>query len=488
MRLTQTLKQKPTVSPQLILANELLQLSSLELEQTIAQELAENPALEARQIRRCPECGTQMFDDVCPNCRQVEARTDQPWRDRRAAPDGGTGPPRGTDGSGDWSDPVSGVPSSMSLTEYLLHQARLGLEAEDMPIARHLIGNLDDRGWLSCDLEDAASDLGVRRERVEAVLAVVQSLEPVGIAARDARECLLIQILDLGEEGRPRPRDVARSMAERLIRDHWDSLRHSSPESLGEAVDVSPDQVRAGLRFIRENLNPFPAHAGWADAQRAPSEDRATCPQPDVIIRESRTATGGYEIDLPKAVACGLRVSASYARAIDDVSEGLSAGKGGPTTGAQGWELWQELCGRARLFVKSIEQRWETLHDLMRCLVDCQRDFLVHGERSLKPLTRAQVAETMGVHESTVSRAVAGKYVELPCGHVVPLEVFFDSAAPIKCRIEELVAQEEVPLSDRAIAERLNEQGYDVARRTVAKYRNALNILPSSLRRWSREL
>jgi RNA polymerase sigma-54 factor len=124
----------------------------------------------------------------------------------------------------------------------------------------------------------------------------------------------------------------------------------------------------------------------------------------------------------------------------------------------------------------------------MRCLVRIQRDFLVRGERGLKPLTRAEVAEMLDVHESTVSRAVAGKYVELPGRRIVPLETFFDSAAPVKCVIRELVENEETSLSDQAIADVLAERGYNVARRTVAKYRNALNILPSSLRDRDREL
>jgi RNA polymerase sigma-54 factor len=124
----------------------------------------------------------------------------------------------------------------------------------------------------------------------------------------------------------------------------------------------------------------------------------------------------------------------------------------------------------------------------MRCLVRIQRDFLVCGERGLKPLTRAEVAEMLDVHESTVSRAVAGKYVELPGRRIVPLETFFDSAAPVKCVIRELVENEETSLSDQAIADVLAERGYNVARRTVAKYRNALNILPSSLRDRDREL
>jgi RNA polymerase sigma-54 factor len=164
----------------------------------------------------------------------------------------------------------------------------------------------------------------------------------------------------------------------------------------------------------------------------------------------------------------------------------LGAGSG--PSDEQGWDQWRAFEARARLFVKSIEQRWETLYELMVCLIDFQRDFLVDGEIRLRPLTRARVADMMGVHESTVSRAVADKYVQLPCGEVVRLEKFFDSAAPIKRRIEDLVAQESEPLSDSALAEKLSEEGYDVARRTVAKYRNALGILPYSLRRRRKNL
>jgi RNA polymerase sigma-54 factor len=390
------------------------------------------------------------------------------------------------------------LPSSTTLAEHLLRQARLSLAVEDVPIARHVIGSLDDRGYFSGDVADLASELGVERGRVEEVLAVIQTLEPVGIAARDARECLLIQIADLGGESQLRPDRVERSVAERLIRDHWDSLGRSSLASLGQEVDASADEVRGALRFIRENLNPFPTHTCWADARRATSNDEAECPQPDVIIRERETPKGGYEIELPKAGSYSLRVRRSYRWAMEDgARRQASNGHNGSSVPGQpsssprdreGWKRWQELCGRARLFVKSIEQRWETLYELMCCLVDYQRDFLIHGERRLKPLTRAQVAEIMGMHESTVSRAVAGKYVELPCGEVVSLDTFFDSAAPLKHMIEELINHEKVPLSDRAIADRLTERGYDVSRRTVAKYRNAMNILPSTLRERSKEL
>jgi len=472
MRLTQTLKQKPTVSPQLVLANELLQFSSLELEQAVAHELAENPALELREIQRCPSCGAEMMDGVCPTCRAAEVRVEERSRERLDAFAG-----NGADG--EWGDLISRLPSRTTLAEHLLRQARLTLRPERMAIARHLVRNLDDRGWLSCDVADLASNLGAELEHVEEVLDVVQSLEPVGIAARDARECLLIQIADLHQRG------VERPVAERLIRHAWDGLGRSSPASLGRAVDATVDEVQDALRFIREHLHPFPAHAFWAEVREGACPGTTTCPEPDIIICQSASAGQDYEIEIPQADRYRLRVNTSYCCPMDDLRDGNRSSR--PET----WKRWEELCGRARLFVRSVEQRWQTLYDLMHCLVDYQHDFLVNGVQSLRPLTRAQLAEFMGVHESTVSRAVAGKYVELPCGEVVPLAAFFDSAAPVKRIIEQLVdgeSHEETCLSDRAIAEQLAERGYHVARRTVAKYRNDLNILPSSLRRWSKQL
>jgi RNA polymerase sigma-54 factor len=251
---------------------------------------------------------------------------------------------------------------------------------------------------------------------------------------------------------------------------------------VAQKAGVSVDEVREALRFIRKNLNPFPAHSFWASRRDLSSRAAALGIQPDVIVRESKLPDRDYEIELPKARTTRLQVSASHRQAPGD----LGAGNG--VSDQQGWEQWEGYRARARLFVRSVAQRWQTLHELMRCLVAYQRDFLVEGERKLKPLTRASVAEMMEVHESTVCRAVAGKYALLPRGRIVPLSKFFDSAAPIKRMIEELVDQEAQPLSDQAIADRLCEQGYDVARRTVTKYRNALGILPSSLRRRGRDL
>ncbi len=471
MRHTQRLSQKPTVSPQLVLANELLQFSSLELEQAIAHELAENPALELSEARCCPRCGSEMPDGFCSWCGAVDDHGEQIW-DVPHHPDRAWDYGPSERGAGaDWQDPISRLSSRTTLSDHVLHQARLSLPAEGAAVAAHLVESLDDRGFLRCDLDEVASAAGVDRGCVEQVLSVVQSLDPVGIAARNARECLLVQIEYLREEG------VEQPLVKQLIEEHWQLLGRCSPGTVAEEIGVTVDEVCEALDFIKHNLNPYPAHACWVDLRDSPPEDSVVCPQPDVIIRGGADVEGQYEIELPKARGRTLRVSSAYRRALDQL------GAGGQLTDQRGWEQWKEFQSRARLFVRSIEQRWRTLYELTSCLIDCQRDFLAHGEIQLKPLTRARVAEMMNVHESTVSRAVAGKYAQLPCGEVVPLEKFFDSAAPVKRMIQELVDQESEPLTDGKIAEKLAERGYDLARRTVAKYRNALGILPYSLRR-----
>lgn len=476
MKLAQTLRQTPTVSPQLVLANELLQFSSLELEQAIAQELAENPALELSEVRRCPYCGSEMPDGYCLSCSAPGEQREEECIDGRDLERSGDYESFEPSVARDWEDPISGLASRTTLADYLLRQARLALPPEDVVIGAYLVERLDHRGFLRCNLDEVASIIGVERERVDRVLSTVQSLDPVGIAARDARECLLIQMAHLRESG------VEQPLAELLIAEHWEILGRYSLSRVAKEVGATTDDVHGALCFIRQNLNPFPAYVSWVGVHDSPTQDTAVCPQPDIIIRESRTLQGEYEVELPKQHKHRLRVSSACRGAVNGLG-----GNHDPSD-QQGWERWGECRARARLFVKSIQQRWQTLRELTDCLIDFQREFLARGEIHLEPLTRARVADVMGVHESTVSRAVAGKYVQLPCGEIVPMEKFFDSAAPIKRMIEELVDRESEPLSDSMIADRLSEQGYDVARRTVAKYRNALGILPCSLRRRAKDL
>jgi len=472
MELSQVLEQRPAVTPQLIMANTLLRLTSTELEQAIAQELAENPVLELVEVRRCPRCGLAVSDDYCPSCsgHGFHAEKEEPaYREYEYSADSTSFSDYNV--SDETDDGISQLASSTTLSDYLLRQARLILPSQDLPIAACLIGSLDDHGFLRCEIGEVTSLFGVDRTRVENIISAIQGLDPVGIAARDARECLLIQLEHLCREGIKQP------LAKALISDHWEALGKQSFAKIAKTMGTTVGEVQAALQFIKDNLNPFPAHACWADLHESPPQRTAAYPRPDIIIRNSLDSPDeGYEIELPGAWAYRLRISVSYLKTL----ECLEAGEASSTE--QDWEQWEAFYARARLFINSVEQRWRTLYQLALHLVDYQRDFLTRGDKYLKPLTRAQLADMMGVHESTVSRAVASKYVQLPCGRIVPLVRFFDSSAPVKEIIKELIAQEGEPLSDRELAERLVQRGYHIARRTVTKYRNALNILPSPAR------
>jgi RNA polymerase sigma-54 factor len=470
MALRQLLAQRPTITPQLVLASSLLQLSSMELGQAIAQELAENPALELADGLHCPRCGAELADGRCPTCGPPDRR---PYAElaRRVYGAGGAPSPR-YDISAERDDGTSQLASHAALSEHLLRQVALSLPPEDLPIAAHLVHSLDDHGFLRCELAAVASLFAVDQARVENVVSALQELDPTGVAARDARECLLIQLEHLRREGIEQP------LARVVIANHWEALGRRSLPEIARAVGAPVDQVQAALQFIKDNLNPFPAHAYWAGIRESLPEGGAARLRPDVIIgRRPEAAGGGYEIELPAAEAYRLRISASFVAAMEEVRADASS------TPEQNWEQWEELLARARLFVKSVEQRWRTLHSLVVHLVEYQGDYLAHGDKHLKPLTRVELADAMGVHESTVSRAVAGKYVQLPSGRIVPLARFFESSVPVKLMIKELVARESRPLTDREIAEVLAQLGHPIARRTVTKYRSELNILPSSRRR-----
>jgi RNA polymerase sigma-54 factor len=463
MKLRQVIAQRPTVTPQLVMARTLLQLSSTELEQAIARELAENPALEMVETPRCPSCGAAMPHGHCPYCGKSTSQVEREYGADNAS----------YDYAYDGDDAISRLSTRTSLGEHLLSQARLSLSSQDLPIAAHLLENLDHHGFLRCELDEVASQFGIDQAHVEDIVSSLQELEPAGIAARDARECLLIQIEHLHRQGIEQP------LAQALVAEHWEALSKQPLAEVAKIAGATVDQIQAALAFIRDNLNPFPAHAHWAALHESPPPTEAVYPQPDIVIKNGETE---YQIELPRAQSYRLRISPSFL----EVMRTCRANRVVFTE--QDVEEWKAFYAQARMFINSIGRRWQTLQNIARHLIEYQGDFLAHGGKHLKPLTRAQLAETMGVHESTVSRAVAGKYVQLPNGKIIPLAKFFDSATPAKETIKELIAQETKPLSDQELVELLGKQGYHVARRTVAKYREALHIPPSPVRRRNRQI
>ncbi|MCL4535682.1 MAG: RNA polymerase factor sigma-54 [Bacteroidetes bacterium] len=443
------------VSPRLVAANQILEMSSQELQQVVASELADNPALELVETPRCPRCGEPLEGTVCPRCEQGTA-----------APPPEPEPAEISERREDESDfdPLNAVAAEVTLGERLLEELETMLPEDDHLIAEYLVGSLDDNGYLQCSVEDAAAYLDVPKERVEEVLRQLQSLEPAGIGARNLRESLLIQIDRLAEEGTQAP--YTRQIVSNYLRELADHRYGVIASQLG----IPYDDVSAAVQFIRHHLNPYPAQ-GYTGTHRR--EAAAVPLVPDVVIRQ---VDSSFEVEVVESRRFTLRISPAYqtlSAELERDSERYSE---------EEREHIRHYLGRARFFLTNINQRRQTIQRIADRLVDEQHEFLEKGAQYIKPLTRAALAQQLGIHESTVSRAIAAKYVLLPKGHVVPLSQFFTASLGVRELITQIVAGEEQPLSDQDIVERLAAHGVKVARRTVAKYRSQLNILPSSLR------
>ncbi len=458
-------QQTHTVSPKLIESISILQLSSLELEQAVGTEQAENPALEVDEVAQCLQCGTPLADGRCPVCTPASpaARdTLAEWSDLEDRVNSGTG-------DDDDVDPMLRVSATTTLEEALLTALRAALPGEDVPIAEALVGSLDERGYLAATLDELAGDLGVSVERVQAALDVLQAQEPLGIGARDISECLMIQLRWFREQGNPQP------LAEQIVMHHLADVGQRRFVEIGRALGTTSTHVKRAWHFIKTNLNPYPAHAALDDPLPRNASRRATTAliRPDVIIRRTET---GFEAEVVERKR--------YRFGIDPTFHMVAATKDQPGISDAQRKHIRHYVTRAQSFIDNVNQRWQTLKKIADALIEAQYDFLDKGVRYLRPLTRSELALYVGLHEATISRATNDKYVLLPDGRTIPFDDFFDGSLRAKDLMRELIAQEDPhhPLSDEDLAAMLTERGIPVARRTVAKYREAMKILPSRLR------
>jgi RNA polymerase sigma-54 factor len=454
------------VSPRLIAANHILELSSQELQEEISRELEDNPALDMVDLVICPTCGQPIEDKVCPRCarKQEEPRLPDPteqyldnlaWNTSRVARD-------------DEFDPLTLVAAQVTLEEKLLRDIGAMVDDEDMPIAEYLVGSLDEDGYLRCSTYEVCAKFDVESEKVEEVIKQLQSLEPPGIGARDVRECMILQLQYLASLG------VEHPLAIDLVRDYLEDLGKHKFNKIAHELDVEPEEVEEAWEFIKSKLNPHPAQGSDEIPTRSGPRPVQGYVMPDVIITEAEEGDG-FQAEVIESRRFALSVNSMYQTLLAQASSGNQMSE-------EEREHIQHYVSRAKMFIANINQRRQTMQKITNFLLDYQKDFLEHGIRHLKALTRATLAEQTGMHESTVSRATASKYVMLPSGEVIPFSNFFTASLSVKDIIKDMILNEERPLTDQEIAERLRAYGYNVARRTVAKYRDQLDILPSSLR------
>ncbi len=469
--------QTVNISAKLIASIKVLQYSAEELEQAVAQEIGENPALDLEEVVQCLRCGSTLRAGICPSCDRVseqalDGRSDyETWDDFNelrgmpaAAPED------------DSYNPLDFVRSGGTLNEYLMRQLGASLSSDDFPIIEYLIGSLDSHGYVTVTVPEAAEVLRVPEERVESALAALQALDPPGIGARDLRECLLIQLRVFEE------REQVSPLVRRLVDGHLRSLGEHRFADIARELGVASTEVKRAWQFIKANLNPFPAHAfGSSDVPGvglSSGGERSVIIRPDVVIRRTDK---GFEAEVIERRRFRFGVSPVYRMLYDQAKSHRTPGEDIDDSGRQ---HIRQYVTRARFFMACMRQRWETLSVISNALIYFQHDFLEHGVRYLRPLTRGELANHVGLHESTVSRATANKYVLLPEGRTISFDDFFDGSLAAKDVLRELIAAENTahPLSDEDLAEQLCERGLPLARRTVAKYREALGILPSRLR------
>ena len=480
IRQVQKLAQQLVMTPQLQQAIKLLQLSRLELEELISVELQENPALEEGLAEEKGE-GQQTLvageaeisEPILPEAKRELSAADKigtlDWQEyidshsnsvhgsltAEASYDEDDGPPS-------WENTLT---RKTSLEDHLVWQLRLSrLSERQETIGFYIIGNLDENGYLTLSVEEVCQATGAAPEECEAVLKQILFFDPVGVAARDLRECLLTQLENLG---------LDTSLAARIVSDHLPHLENKRYDRLARELGVSVEEV-VEASYVIGSLEPRPA--------RGFEEEEVRTIIPDVSVEK---IGGEYVVFLNDDGIPRLRVSPLYRRLIGQ--EGVEE--------EHAKQYLQEKVRAATWLIKSIQQRQQTLYRVTQSIFKFQRDFLELGVRHLKPMVLKNVAEDIGMHESTVSRATANKYVHTPQG-LFELKYFFQSglksgdgedvaSESVKDKIRSIVSLEDPrkPYSDQYIAGLLGKETIDIARRTVAKYREAMGILPSSKRR-----
>jgi RNA polymerase sigma-54 factor len=475
MKHSLNLSLRPTLimTPRLQQALKLLQVPTLELQQILKQEIMQNPLLEeVDELIDSEDLAKEDSPEEAANQEAEDPAEEDPIDWSEYLQDGAldrTYVPQ-SEQAQEFLEKVQ--ITRTSLPESLLEQLHfLNLPAESMRICEFLVGSLDDRGYLVTAVDEVAAATGATVEFVEAALTVIQSLEPVGVGARDLRETLLIQL-----EAR-KERD---SLPWRIIHDHFDHLVNRRFPEISRQLKVSVEEVQAAADAIA-TLNPKPG-------LQVSNEDPKYV-VPDLLVER---VDDEYVVLLNDRHLPRLRISSAYEGVLRDnhkKKSELTAGE------AKTREYIQGKLNSAKWLIQTIEQRRRTMIKVMNCIIREQREFFDKGIAFLRPLTLQQVARQIDMHESTVSRVCSGKYVQTPRG-VFELKFFFSSgletadgedvsARTAKDIIRTLIEEEDKkdPLSDDRIARLLHDKGLRIARRTVAKYREQLNILPARFRR-----
>ena len=492
LQLSQRLTQSLVLAPQLQQSLALLQAPTLELKALVEQELQQNPVLEeatapetdlhdrdkedesaAEKADPAEPPADVTFDPATekPSNEPVDdfqaeferlVQLDQEWRDHFAQ----TNVPMRSSPEDEEKRQFmfDSLVAGTSLQEMLLEQVReSNLPEAQWPIAEMIIGNIDDYGYLKATVEELSATTGLPADKIQEVLSAIQTFDPPGVGARDLRECMLLQLERSGQQS---------TLEYRIVRDFMEALGKRRIPEIARGTGVEVDEVQDALENIAR-LEPRPGRAFL------PDNDQYVLPE--VFVHRSGNE---FVVTTNNEHIPHLRISNTYK---DLMAQGENS--------SEVRNYIREKIRAGKFLIKSLHQRQQTILNIAKEIVKRQHDFMEKGVAFLKPLTMVQVAEVVGVHETTVSRAVSGKYIDTPQG-IFEMKYFFTagiqtangdgmSNTSVKDMIAEIFKAEDTskPLSDQEVVKMLKDKGIVIARRTVAKYRTELNILPSNLRK-----
>lgn len=461
--------QKLVMTPELIQAIQILQFNTQELESYVQEQILVNPVLEQNpEDAGAPENDRVQHDDHKEN---QELQRELDWKEYIRNSQYDEAGYRDYSGRNQEDDENRAsiyervVSNDVTLPEHLMFQFQFAARNNACRrVGKYIIESLDENGYMTSSIGEISCATGVSEDKVSEALEIIHGLEPPGVGARDIRECLLIQL---------EHRNELTDNLKKLILDHLEDLAANRLSVIAKAVGVSVKEVQEMADVIK-CLEPKPG-------RQFATEMETKYIIPDVIVEKS---DGGYVVTINESSAPHLKVSSYYRKLLNDAE-----------SDSQLSEYLSERISSALWLIKSIEQRKETIFNVVTAVVKYQRDFFEYGSKHLKVLTLKDIAEEVGIHESTVSRSISGKYLQCPRG-VYEIKYFFSagvsdskgegiSSNSVKEFIRELIDEENPmkPLSDQKIVELLEEKGFNISRRTVAKYRDEMGILSSSKRR-----
>ncbi len=462
MQQVQNLSMQQTLAPQLQQSLQILQAPMLELRALIQAEIAVNPVIEEERTEPSLEEKQREMEEFQQEFEHL-AKLDEEWREYMAQSSAYSGRSHEEEERRQFF--FDSIVKQETLQQHLLEQLQTSdLDTAERKIAELIIGNIDEVGFLQASVEEMARNTGIAPEAICRALEVIQGFHPVGVGARDLRDCLLIQLRRLGRAG---------GMEYRIVSSHLAELGKRRFPEIARKLGTTVEQIQHCADFIA-TLDPKPGQIF------TPNPNHYILP--DVAIEK---IDGQWQISLNGDQIPHLRISNTY--------KDLMAQDDGNATEVR--DYIRDKIRSGKFLIKSIHQRQQTISNIAHEILARQADFFEHGPTALRPMTMVQIADAVGVHETTVSRAISGKYIATPWG-VFEMKYFFTpgyktsdgeamSNTSVKNAIAELVRGEKSrnPLSDKEIVDILTERGIPIARRTVAKYRAELGILPSNMRK-----